>query len=90
MLGRTAANSVYCLPNRLMKPLLSLCILSYFISIKCRQAGQTQNIYDQQSNGSLPHSEQQRCAYKIKQTPNIKVILKTQDLGKIKTIMVFA
>ena len=28
--------------------------------------------------------------YKIKQTPNIKVILKTQDLSKIKTIMVFA
>ena len=26
--------------------------------------------------------------YKIKQTPNIKVILKTQDLSKIKTIMV--
>ena len=28
--------------------------------------------------------------YKIKQTPNIKVILKTQDLSEIKTIMVFA
>ena len=28
--------------------------------------------------------------YKIKQTPNIKVILKTEDLSKIKTIMVFA
>ena len=33
-----------------------VCISSYCISIKCRQAGRTQNIYDQQSNGSLPHS----------------------------------
>ena len=45
-LGLTAASSMYCLTNRLMMSLLSLCTLSYFISIKCRQAGQIQNIYD--------------------------------------------